>query len=62
MSTYTERDSDADDDEMLDGVAEWQYLEGKKRGGGEGASGSGSGSGSESELSDVPSGEGSDEE
>ena len=57
VSTYTERDSDDDDEEMLDGVAEWQYLE-EKGGDDEGASGSES----ESELSDVPSGEGSDEE
>lgn len=49
MSTYTERDSSEDDEEMLDGVAEWEYLE-KKRAEEEARSES------ESELSEVPSG------
>lgn len=26
QTSYMERDSDEDDEEMLDGVAEWQYL------------------------------------
>jgi len=31
--TYIERDSEDDDEEMLDGVAEWEYLSGDKEGG-----------------------------
>ena len=46
VSTYTQRDSSEDDEEMLDGVAEWEYLE-KKR--------AEEGSESGSELSEVPS-------
>ena len=52
VSTYTERDSSEDDEEMLDGVAEWEYLE-KKKGG--------RASESASELSEAPSEESGEE-
>lgn len=38
-SAYAERDSDDDDEEMLDGVAEWEYLDGEEGEEEEGASG-----------------------
>ncbi|PKS09984.1 hypothetical protein jhhlp_004608 [Lomentospora prolificans] len=56
-STYVERDSDEDDEEMLDGVAEWEYL---KEGEGDSDAGVSEGEGEggdESELSDPPESE-----
>ncbi|SPO02847.1 related to SPO76 protein [Cephalotrichum gorgonifer] len=52
---YTERDSSEDDEEMLDGVAEWEYLDKEEDDKDEGREGGGSGS--ESALSDAPDSE-----
>ena len=59
MSKYTERDSSEDDEEMLEGVAKWEYYDRQGRSVSpeeqdDESENSGSEGGNESELSEAP--------